>query len=342
MFNRQHAKIRLELEWIKGENEKILLDLEKTQSKLDDKISQCNELKQQLFEKDEEMKEFIKKYEKKETNNDDVLNLQSKILDLEHELNKEKEKFSLESEENDERHKDLLKRNDHLWSQMTKLEQNYKDATEIIKTLTQDVESLEEKLNSSEAKVQNVIKEKSAETLLKEKQIEINKSLEKDLANLKIKLAELNSKYDFLSTEKYNENEAHSNHINSLNRKIEELHETVKNLENLNFSLKLDIESLNKEKSFIMSQNDSAQQKVLQDFLSLQEKHTSVNYQHDKLVADFSEMNSLVKEKERLCANLEAKINQLRQEKEHETNEKKELIAKLTLQESTISRVMFS
>ena len=43
------------------------------------------------------MKEFINKYEKKETNNDDLLNLQSKILDLEHELNKEREKHVVET-----------------------------------------------------------------------------------------------------------------------------------------------------------------------------------------------------------------------------------------------------
>ncbi len=114
----------------------------------------------------------------------------------------------------------------------------------------------------------------------------------------------------------------------------------MRNLENINFSLKLDIDGLNKEKSFIMNQNESSQQKVIQDFLSLQEKHTSVSYQHDKLISDFSEMNALVKEKERLCANLEAKVNQLRQEKEIEINEKKELQTKLTLNESEITRVI--
>ncbi len=180
--------------------------MEKTQSKLNEKIAQCNDLKEQLLEKDEEMKEFISKYEKKETNNDDLLNLQSKILDLEHDLNKEREKHAIEIEESEERLKDLLKRNDHLWSQMTKLEQNYKDATEIIKNLNQDVEMLEDKLKSFEQKIAIITKEKSDEIHLKEKQIEINKNLEKDLANLKYKLSEINSKYDFLSTEKYNEN----------------------------------------------------------------------------------------------------------------------------------------
>ena len=339
--NSDKNKISLELEWIRGENEKILLDLEKTQSKLNDKIAQCNDLKEQLFEKDEEMKEFINKYEKKETSNDDLLNLQSKILDLEHDLNKEREKHAVEIDESEERLKDLLKRNDHLWSQMTKLEQNYKDATEIIKNLNQDVELLEERLKSHEQKIEILTQEKSDEVHLKEKQIEINKNLEKDIANLKHKLSEVNSKYDFLSTEKYNENEANTNHINSLNRKIEELNETVRNLENFNFSLKLDIESLKKEKSFIMNQNETSQSKVMQDFLSLQEKHTSVSYQHEKLIKDFSEMNALVKEKERLCANLEAKVNQLRQEKETEINEKKEILTKITLNESTISRVSF-
>ena len=332
-------KAKLELEWIRGENEKILLDLEKTQSKLDDKIFQCNELKQQLFEKDEQMKEFINKYEKKETNNDDLLNLQSKILDLEHELNQEKEKHAQENEENEERQKDLLKRNDHLWSQMTKLEQNYKDATQIIKNLNQDIELLEEKIRNLDEQVENLSREKSEETLLKEKQIQTCKNLDMELANKKNELHDLNSKYDALSIAKTNENEENADHIERLNSEIVELKDTIKDLEKLNFNAKLDIESLNKEKNFIMNQNESTQQKVLQDFLSLQEKHTSVSYQFEKLTNDFGQLNSLIKEKERSNVNLEAKISALKQEKENEFNEKKDLILKIKLLDSTINKV---
>ena len=112
---------KLELEWIRRENEKILLDLEKVQEKLNDKTQSYNELKSQLAVKDEQMNEFINKYEKHQTNKDDVLQLQKKVLDLEHLLTNEKEEKIVELEMNEERQKDLLKRNDSLWSQLTNM-----------------------------------------------------------------------------------------------------------------------------------------------------------------------------------------------------------------------------
>ena len=77
--NIEEAKSKLELEWIRGENEKLLLDLEKVQEKLDEKIHSYNILKEQLIEKDEKMNEFINKYEKNQTDNDDLLNLQKNV-----------------------------------------------------------------------------------------------------------------------------------------------------------------------------------------------------------------------------------------------------------------------
>lgn len=334
----EKSKINLELEWIKGENEKILLDLEKTQSKLDDKNLLCNELKQQLFEKDEEMKEFIKKFEKKETNTDDLLNLHSKIIDLEHGLIKEKEKHALDTDESEERQKDLLKRNDHLWSQMTKIEQNYKDTTQIIITLNQDIEVLEEKIRKSEENYQTLTLEKSTESSAKEEQIKMNKALELKLDELKSELKQLNVKLDSLKIEKFNENEAHAKYANDLLAKIEQLNQIIKSLESSNFQAKLDIESLNKEKVFIMTQNDSSHQKVLQDYLSLQEKQTNVSYQYEKLNKDFAEINVVLREKVRLIDSLEEKINELKKDIENEVYEKKDLIAKMTGQDSIVSK----
>lgn len=71
---------QLELDWIRGQNEKLLLDLEKTESKLNDKITQYNELKAQLEEKDEAMKTFISRMEKEQTTEDDLLKLQKKVI----------------------------------------------------------------------------------------------------------------------------------------------------------------------------------------------------------------------------------------------------------------------
>jgi hypothetical protein len=67
---------------MRGQNEKLLLDLEKTETKLNDKIAQYNELKQQLTSKDDEMKAFISKYEKAQTTGDDLLQLQKKVYNL--------------------------------------------------------------------------------------------------------------------------------------------------------------------------------------------------------------------------------------------------------------------
>lgn len=71
---------QLELDWIRGQNEKLLLDLEKTESKLNDKITQYNELKAQLEEKDDAMKTFISRIEKEQTTEDDLLKLQKKVI----------------------------------------------------------------------------------------------------------------------------------------------------------------------------------------------------------------------------------------------------------------------
>jgi len=59
----ENNKTRLELDWIKGENEKLLLELEKVQMKLDEKCAGYNSLRETLAEKDEQMNVFIKKYE---------------------------------------------------------------------------------------------------------------------------------------------------------------------------------------------------------------------------------------------------------------------------------------
>lgn len=73
----------LELEWIRGQNEKLLLDLEKTENKLKAKIEQNNNLKAQLAAKDDEMKSFIEKYEKEHTTDNDLLKQQKKVqIDL--------------------------------------------------------------------------------------------------------------------------------------------------------------------------------------------------------------------------------------------------------------------
>ena len=107
---RTEDKSKLELDWIRGENEKLLLDLEKVQLKLNEKSLSLTSLKVLLAEKDEQMGVFISKYENQnQTNDDDLLSMQKKVLELEHMLSAERDEKLVELESNEERQKDLLK-----------------------------------------------------------------------------------------------------------------------------------------------------------------------------------------------------------------------------------------
>ncbi len=129
----ENSKARLELDWMRGENEKLLLELEKVQAKLDEKCAGYSSLRATLAEKDEQMNAFISKYEDSaaanQTPDGDLLAMQKKMLELEHLLSGEKEERLAEMETNEERQRDLLKRNDSLWSQLTSMEESYKVGT---------------------------------------------------------------------------------------------------------------------------------------------------------------------------------------------------------------------
>ncbi len=130
----ENSKARLELDWMRGENEKLLLELEKVQAKLDEKCAGYSSLRATLAEKDEQMNAFISKYEDSAAANQtpddgDLLAMQKKMLELEHLLAGEKEERLAEMETNEERQRDLLKRNDSLWSQLTSMEESYKVGT---------------------------------------------------------------------------------------------------------------------------------------------------------------------------------------------------------------------
>ena len=127
--------------------------------------------------------------------------------------------------------------------------------------------------------------------------------------------------------------------IKNLNIQIDDLNEKLKELEKSNSNLKLEIDSLNKEKTFIIGQNDATHQKVLQDYFSLQEKYTNVNYEFNKISKDFQHIEIILKEKEILLNQLEIEKNILETNLKQESRDKYELLEKLKHFENTISKV---
>lgn len=333
-------KAQLELEWIKNENEKLLLELEKVQAKLDEKNQKFNELKQQIATKDEQMNEFIDKYEKRQTTDDDSLRLQKRILELEHELTKEKEDCVIEMESNEERQKDLLKRNDQLWSQSNKMENNYKEAMDIIRQQTERIRNLEIKINDLEKSILDL-----DDLLKQEKQINENLYSKNEILELKLtdslnQLEESKQMNSKLTKENLADNENNELKISQLQNDLTNLNAKLKDTETFNQNLKFEIDSLNKEKTFIISQNESTHQKVLQDYFSLQEKYTGVNYQFNKLSKDNQQIELAIKEKEALLNQIESEKNELNLNLKQESRDKSDLIDKLKNSELTISKVI--
>lgn len=145
---------QLELEWIKGENTKLTLELEKTEAKLNERIAQCAELKQKIADKDEEMKAFISRQEQKDktpsSEEEDLLKLQRKLIEIEEELSQERDEHQKELETNEKRYNELLKRNDQLWSQKSTFETKLDEALEVINEQSEHVHVLETKLGEIE------------------------------------------------------------------------------------------------------------------------------------------------------------------------------------------------
>ena len=339
--NKQQSSSQLEIDWIRRENENLLIDLEKTQTKLNEKIAQYNELKNQMAIKDEQMKVFISKYEKQQTTKDDLLNLQMKILDLEEALNNEKEKHLKELDANETKHNDLLKRNDHLWSQLTNLEQSYNDALELIQIQTKENENILLKIKEFEKQVSELNDEKQSSLMIIEKMREKNDKLELEIENLNQDINRLNLDLENLTETKNKNEENFKKEINELNKKIGELERENDKLNKSNFDLKLEVDALKKEKSFIINQNDSTQQKVLQDYLNLQEKHANIKMEFNKLKNDHSVIELSLREKEQMIKTLELDNNQLDLSLKSEIKEKKEALEKIKTLDKTNLQVYF-
>ncbi len=289
--------------------------------------------------KDDQMKLFISKYEKHQTTQDDLLNLQMKILDLEEALNNEKEKHLKELDSNENRHNDLLKRNDHLWSQLTNLEQSYNDALQLIQIQTKENEQLLASVQENEKRINELNDEKQSTLMIVEKMREKNDKLETDIVSFNQDLDKLKLDYDSLNDAKTKESEKNKKELNDLEKKLTDSSDENEKLKKANFDLKIEVDGLVKEKSFIINQNDSAQHKVLKDYLSLQEKHASIKMEMNKLNLDYEKLDGLVKEKEQAIKCLEMDKSQLGLSLKLEGNEKTEVLERLKSLELQHSQV---
>lgn len=266
----------------------------------------------------------------------------TKVLDLEHSLSNEKEEKILELESNEERQKDLLKRNDSLWSQLTNMEQNYKDTVDIVRQQTDRIQELEDQVLHYDTNATQLDDQIKCERTLNESLASKFDDLKAKLAEAEITLNEKNEKIAELIKE-------HSEEANQMNLEIKSLNENITNLTNQlsdlkqeSSELKQKIESLNKEKTFIIDQNENSHSKVMQDYLLLQEKHTDVNYQFNKLTKDYAENMNVIKEKEQSLMKLRNCESQLEFELKKETREKNEAFEKVNYLESLATKVILT
>lgn len=325
---------KLELEWIRGENEKLLLDLEKTQTKLNDKISQYNELKSQIALKDDEMKEFIKKYEQNETTKDDILLLQKKIINLENDLDREKEDHQKSIELGEERLKELLQRNDNFWSQLNNLDIMYQDSLNLVKEQNERILELESEKKNLNEKTNELNENLKANSINNEEL----KTKVKD-QELIIKNFEINSKNLQESLEK--EKNCFEDRIQCLDKEILNLNEKITLFEKNEFNFKLEIESLNKEIKFIVSQNEQQNSKLMQDYLALQEKYNKASFEMEMANVANLEKNKIVSEKNDMAIKLESEKNSLSLKLEQEKMEKNQFYDRMKSLESINEKVRF-
>lgn len=197
-------------------------------------------------------------------------------------LSNEKESRTVEIETNEERQKDLLKRNDSLWSQLTNMEQNYKDTVDIVRQQTGRIQELESQLHEYDANNVSLDDQVKCEKSLNESLAKKSNDLSNRLADTLKELEDLKVSSEESSQSYVQQIEVKTDTIEELEKSVEKLTGDVSDLNKVNSGLRQEIEALNKEKSFIIGQNESSHSKVMQDYLMLQEKHTDVSYQLNK------------------------------------------------------------
>ena len=213
-----NKNLQLEIEWIRRENEKLLLENEQIHKKVNEQKGTIDKLHKDMQVKDERMTKFIEQVEKNklEINQDEIIKLQKEITKLDSALNNEKKNFNYIKEHNEAKQKELNEMNEHLWNNFNKIQHNYDEAIEIIKNKEAEIESLlnekaslektiktnEQTINQGETKISDLLNELN----IKENKIKI---FEFDINKLKVDL-------NLLGEEKNNDKTTFELNINDL------------------------------------------------------------------------------------------------------------------------------
>ena len=300
----QQVKPQLELDWIRGENEKLLLEMERLQTKMADKTRQCVQMREQLASREAEWRSFVNKCDRNALSNADVVDSQRRVLALEEQVRACRDEHMQTIDANEERQNDLLKRNDQLWLQLTQLETSYNEALDVLRERTRSLEVAEARRAESDAHSLSAQSERDAERALKE-------AAEAKVSQLQHQLDECKRM-----------REASEARESELLAEKSVLGERVETLERAERAFRAEIESLGKEKAFIVGQSVVTHEKLLSDLLSLQDKQTSASCQLETARAECEQMRAALGDKQARVAQLEASAAQLSAQLKRETDEK--------------------
>jgi chromosome segregation ATPase len=220
---------------------------------------------------------------------------------------------------------------------LTKFETKYSDALLVINEQNEQIQTLEAKLSETESKQESLKSELKANELEKN---ELAAKIVKLESELEVSLDEIKELKE-LREERRQENDSFENEINKLRDQISKLEQEKSKMEKLNLSLEQKIEALNKEKAFIVNQNEQQHKTVLSDYLSLQEKLTDLNYQINRLTSENSELKSFSKESKTMLENYENDFNELSSKFKQEVDEKNDALNKAKHFETMLEKVKY-
>lgn len=142
-----------------------------------------------------------------------------------------------------------------------------------------------------------------------------------------------------LKEDKRRNDETNEAEKKKLDEKIEKLEDQIARLKKANTTLESEIESLNKEKSFIINQNEHQHKIVLGDYLSQQEKLTDLSYQINKLTSEKDELKKTASEAREHLKKSETELGEINLKLKLEVNDKNDALEKIRTLESQIEKV---
>lgn len=209
----------------------------------------------------------------------------------------------------------------------------------VINEQNEQIQTLEAKLSETESKQESLKSELKVQELEKNELAAKLTKLESELEVSLDEIKELKICIDTLREDRRQENDSFENEINKLRDQISKLEQEKSKMEKLNLNLEQRIEALNKEKAFIVNQNEQQHKTVLSDYLGLQEKLTDLNYQINRLTSQNTELKSFSKESKTMLENYENDFNELSSKFKQEVDEKNDALNKAKHFENMLEKV---